>query len=276
MRALIVITLLAAAVIAAFAYARTFFTEPGVAATSELPESLRGARVLAVFAHPDDEILITQYLVDAQKAGALTGLVTFTRGEAGRQITEVGRPEDTGVIRHAELVKHGWALGVDHQRVLEFPDGGLPNVDIEELAAAVSADIAAFHPDVIVTFDPNSGVTGHRDHRRAGEAATLAARRAAGDADGPKRLVYVLAPRKGLRTVGGEGGAAIADAQPEPNAGIVADYWIKLRAWDIHLSQRGFVRGETGLPAWLLYALWNKEYYAVEILAASEGDAPGD
>jgi len=107
---------------------------------------------------------------------------------------------------------------------------------------------------------------GHRDHRRAGEAATLAVRRAVERGVGPRRLVYVVAPRKALRALGGDGGAAIASSQPEPTIGLAADWRIKMRAWNIHLSQRGFVRAETGVPAWLLYVLWDKEYYAVEEL----------
>jgi len=246
--------------------ARTYFVEPDVWVAHGLPDDLAGQRVLAVFAHPDDEILITQYLTAANEMGAFTGLMTFTKGEAGRQITEIGRPEDTGLIRHGELLRHGWALGVDHQRVLDFPDGGLPEVDIEDLVAAVEGDLAAFRPDVVVTFHPGSGITGHRDHRRAGEATTLAVHRAAARGGGPQRLIYVVAPRKALRALGGAGGAEIASAQPDPDVGLAADWRIKMRAWNIHLSQRGFVRAETGVPAWLLYVLWDKEYYAVEDL----------
>jgi hypothetical protein len=37
----------------------------------------------------------------------------------------------------------------------------------------------------------------------------------------------------------------------------------KLRGWEIHASQRDFIQAEYGVPARVLYWLWDQEFYRV-------------
>jgi LmbE family N-acetylglucosaminyl deacetylase len=138
---------------------------------------LGAKRVLGVFAHPDEEQLVTGFFSYAkEKDGAFTSLVTGTQGEAGHQVPVVARQQDLGIVRKAEALKNGFALGIDDQEVWDYPDGGVPEVPMEELVARVVARMVAVQPDLVVTFWPASGATGHKDHMRMGLVAETAAK----------------------------------------------------------------------------------------------------
>jgi len=246
--ALLVLTL------AALVAGRMMFAEPGVPEIRSVRSALEADRLLFVFAHPDDEILVTEMISRAVAEGIEVTTVTATRGEAGTQYPPVVDQAWLGVVREAELRRHGFALGVTRQIVLGLPDGGVPDTPDAELADMVRAVIDDVRPDVIVGFHPASGISMHPDHRAMGRAAELAA--------GDIPLLYVLGPRPGFRHFGGEAQRQVAGLQPEPSFAIDADPRLKLRAWNIHQSQTRYIQGTTGLPAWLLYSLWRQEYYA--------------
>jgi LmbE family N-acetylglucosaminyl deacetylase len=240
------------------------FEEPSAEPVPTLVGALDAKRVLGVFAHPDDEQLVTGLLVRAkQRDGAFTALVAATRGEAGRQSPVVARQSELGEIRKAELLKNGFALGVDVQEVWEYPDGGVPSVPLEELTGRIEAAIVRYQPDLLLTFWPESGATGHADHRRVGLAAQTAAERLATRGAGPRWLVYALTPREALVRMGGPRGAALAAASPEPTHRMPGEVDTKLRGWEIHASQRDFIQAEYGVPARVLYWLWDQEFYRV-------------
>jgi LmbE family N-acetylglucosaminyl deacetylase len=240
------------------------FEEPSAEPVPSLVGALDAKRVLGVFAHPDDEQLVTGLLVRAkQRDGAFTALVAATRGEAGRQSPVVARQSELGEIRKAELLKNGFALGVDVQEVWEYPDGGVPSVPLEELTGRIEAAIVRYQPDLLLTFWPESGATGHADHRRVGLAAQTAAERLATRGAGPRWLVYALTPLEALVRMGGPRGAALAAASPEPTHRMPGEVDTKLRGWEIHASQRDFIQAEYGVPARVLYWLWDQEFYRV-------------
>jgi len=194
-------------------------------------------------------------------------MVTATKGEAGQQVPVVARREDLGVVRKAAALKNGFALGVDDQEVWDYPDGGVPDVPVEEIVARIGGKIAAVQPDLVVTFWPASGATGHKDHMRIGLATETAAKgfraAATGAYRGPRWLVYVVTPGKGLRAFGGETGAFVADNQPEATHSMPGNVPAKMRGWKIHASQEDYVQAAYGFPDWLLYAFWDREFYAV-------------
>jgi LmbE family N-acetylglucosaminyl deacetylase len=129
--------------------------------------------VLVVVAHPDDEsfglgAVISRFV----GAGAAVSVLCLTRGEAS---TLHGVDGDLATIREAELTAAADALGVSTVRLLDYPDGGLGDVDLDELADLVremSGEVAA---EGLLAFD-STGVTGHPDHVRATAAAVTAAR----------------------------------------------------------------------------------------------------
>ena len=270
----IVIVVLGVALLAGFLYMRGYFSAPSAKGVASVVGGVQAKRVLGIFAHPDDEQLVTGFFSAAKKDGAFTALVTGTKGEAGHQVPVVARQSDLGIVRKAEALKNGFALGIDDQEVWDYPDGGVPDVPIEEIVARVSAKIAAVQPDLVVTFWPASGATGHKDHMRMGLAAETAVKQAraqaVGDYHGPRWIAYVITPGKGLRAFGGETGKFVADNQPEPTHAMPGNTGAKLRGWKIHASQEHYVQAAYGFPDWLLYALWDQEfYYVIDLDAAS-------
>ncbi len=235
-------------------------------------------RVLGVFAHPDDEQLVTGLFSAAkQKDGAFTAMVTGTKGEAGNQVPVVARQKDLGVVRKAEALKSGFALGIDEQEVWDYPDGGVPEVPVEEIIADIDARIVQHQPDLVVTFWPASGATGHKDHMRMGLAAETAVKQArvklaGGVYKGPRWIAYVITPPNGLRSFGGEAGKFVAENQPEATHAMPGNVNAKLRGWKIHASQEHYVQAAYGFPDWLLYLLWDQEYYRVVDLASNESE----
>jgi LmbE family N-acetylglucosaminyl deacetylase len=264
----IVVGVIAIALVAGVIYMRGYFSAPNAKGVASVVGELGAKRVLGVFAHPDDEQLVTGFFSYAkEKDGAFTSLVTGTQGEAGHQVPVVARQQDLGIVRKAEALKNGFALGIDDQEVWDYPDGGVPEVSMEELVARVVARMVAVQPDLVVTFWPASGATGHKDHMRMGLVAETAAKQvraqAADGYAGPRWIVYVITPPNGLRTFGGEAGKFVADNQPDATHAMPGNVAAKIRGWKIHASQENYVQAAYGFPDWLLYLLWDQEFYRV-------------
>lgn len=159
--------------------------------------------LLAVFAHPDDELFCAGLLAHSAASGARVTLATATLGDAGRVLDPTMAPvEDLSQLRHAELCLSCERLGVGTPRVLGFRDSGrgdrlrrddpraLVNVDFREVTQVILDLIGDIRPQVIVTHEPLGGYY-HPDHvvvHRATTAAFFAAG-SIGD-DAPKRLLY--------------------------------------------------------------------------------------
>jgi LmbE family N-acetylglucosaminyl deacetylase len=262
------------ALVAGVLYMRTYFSALGAKSVASVVGDVGAKRVLGVFAHPDDEQLVTGFFSSAhEKDGAFTSLVTGTKGEAGHQAPTVARQQDLGVVRKAEALKNGFALGIQDQEVWDYPDGGVPDVPMDEIVARVSAKIAAMQPDLVVTFWPASGATGHKDHMRMGLAAEAAVKQfrqaATGDYRGPRWIAYVVTPSAGLKAFGGDTGKFVAANQPEPTHAMPGDTGAKLRGWKLHASQENYVQAAYGFPDWLLYMFWDQEFYNVVDLNAA-------
>lgn len=140
----------------------------------------RGVRkLLAVFAHPDDETFICGGTL-AKYAGEGTEitLVSATRGEMGRRM---GNPpylnrETIAAARERELREACRILGVRDLKFLDIRDKTVEFIDEELLAGRVEAWIREIEPDVVLTFHEQWG--GHPDHCAIGKATTAACRRA--------------------------------------------------------------------------------------------------
>lgn len=133
------------------------------------------ARVLAVFAHPDDETFICGgALARAAAEGHTVGLVCATLGEMGRRmgVPPVATRESLPILRAAELRDACAALGIRDLRLLSLRDKTLEIMEPSFLADAVQAEMERFRPDVVITFHHVLG--GHPDHCAIGEAAAAA------------------------------------------------------------------------------------------------------
>jgi LmbE family N-acetylglucosaminyl deacetylase len=133
-------------------------------------------RLLAVFAHPDDETFrCGGTLALLARQGVQVWVLCATRGEAG--IRDMG-PEETGRLREAELQCACRALGTEPPRFLDYRDGTLGQVDEEEAVEHVTAIVRELRPQVLLTWPPD-GMSGHPDHIAVSRWAAEAFQRAA-------------------------------------------------------------------------------------------------
>jgi LmbE family N-acetylglucosaminyl deacetylase len=122
--------------------------------------------VLAVWAHPDDDIYTSAgVLAAAARAGQRVVDVTATRGEGGSMDEERWPPEQMGEVRTAELLRSLEILGVSEHRFLEGPvDVDMESHLDEAGAGQVKSIMAEMDPDTVLTFGPD-GMTGHQGHK---------------------------------------------------------------------------------------------------------------
>ena len=170
-------------------------------------------RLLAVFAHPDDESFNcggTLALLSAQ--GVAVTLVCATRGEAGRNASgdEVA---DMGAHRELELRRACAILGIE-PLLLDYHDSGyasphdghrtLRDADPLEVETKLLAIIERVQPQVVLTFDPH-GWYGHVDHVVTHRAATAAYHASANLPRPPERLFYSVMPEALIERLNGAG-----------------------------------------------------------------------
>lgn len=185
--------------------------------------------VLVVVAHPDDESFgLGAVLTAFVEAGATVAVLCFTHGEAS---TLHGAEGDLDVIRAAELAGAARVLGAAPVRLLDFPDGALSEVRLDELTGPVVAMAAQVRAEGLLVFDAD-GVTGHPDHVRATAAAVAAAQHLGLDALGwtlPASVATALAEEYGAGFTGHGSG--------EIDVVVEADRTRQLEAVACHTSQ---------------------------------------
>lgn len=254
--------------VAALVWLDRQFEEPDARLVASIAGEVRARSVLAVFAHPDDEQLVTGLLIRARTQDrAATRMITATRGEAGTPMPAVSRREDLGIIRHAEVLKSGYALGLTQQQVWDYADGGLADADFEALVTRILTQMRNWQPDLVITFWPESGFSDHADHKTIGRAATAAVERLRTERPdlAPRAIAYILAPRAMMGRFGGDRGTRVVAHQPAPSHAMPGEGWAKIRGWSIHASQADYVQATYGMPPWLLHRLYDKEHYYLRV-----------
>lgn len=159
--------------------------------------SLAGRTALAIFAHPDDESLACGgTLARLADAGARVVLICASRGERGRTVDPSLVPGgDLGAVRSQELHEAAKVLGISDVLILNHPDGDLRWDHVRELHRDIVAAIAAYKPEVVITFDED-GLYWHLDHIGVYERTSTAV--ASLGADAPA-LYHVTMPRGVMR-----------------------------------------------------------------------------
>lgn len=136
-------------------------------------------KLLAVFAHPDDETFICGGTLAKYAAeGVDITLVSATRGEMGRRM---GNPpylnrETIAAAREQELRQACDCLGIRRLLFFDIRDKTVEFVDEAALTGRIETLIRDIAPDVVLTFHEKLG--GHPDHCAIGKATTAACERA--------------------------------------------------------------------------------------------------
>jgi len=157
----------------------------------------RSARLLGVFAHPDDETFCAGGMfAHYAKDGAEIMVVSATRGQAGQiRDARVATRRTIAAVRETELRLACERLGVAHVRCWDYVDGTLAEADFPGLVEQVVQLIREFRPHVVVTFGPDGGY-GHPDHIAISEAVTAGCRQAGDPASCPGQLAIGLVPHE--------------------------------------------------------------------------------
>ena len=163
----------------------------------DFPGGARPARLLGVFAHPDDETFCAGgTFARYAKNGAEVMVVSATRGQAGQiRDARVATRRTIAAVREGELRAACERLGVSHVRCWDHLDGALAEAGFHGLVGQVVEVIREFRPDVVVSFGPDGGY-GHPDHIAISAAATAACLRAVDPASYPGQLAAGLAPHQ--------------------------------------------------------------------------------
>ena len=164
-------------------------------------------RLLACFAHPDDEAFpIGGSLAAHSSRGVNIRLITATSGEEGEvRSPGLAIPDGLGSLRREELSCSVHTLGLQSHHVLGYRDSGMAgtsannlpeafiNIPQEEIIGILVREIRTFRPQVVLTFEPG-GLYGHPDHIAICKHATKAFHTANDASIYPEQLIEGLEP----------------------------------------------------------------------------------
>ena len=164
-------------------------------------------RLLACFAHPDDEAFpIGGSLAAHSSRGVNIRLITATSGEEGEvRSPGLAIPDGLGSLRREELSCSVHTLGLQSHHVLGYRDSGMAgtpannlpeaviNIAQEEIVGILVREIRTFRPQVVLTFEPG-GLYGHPDHIAICKHATKAFHTANDASIYPEQLIEGLEP----------------------------------------------------------------------------------
>jgi len=128
-------------------------------------------RLLAVFAHPDDESMgMGGTLAKYSAEGVETYLVCASRGERGWFGPQEQNPglSALGQVRTKELENAVRELGMKGLYFLDAIDGEVDQANPAEAIGKIVSHIRQIKPQVVVTFPPD-GNYGHPDHIAVGQ-----------------------------------------------------------------------------------------------------------
>ena len=130
----------------------------------------RAPTILAVFAHPDDEVFVAPALADAAADGVEVTVVYATSGDAGPGVSDFDKGSELAAARTEEARCSARALGLQEPIFLGYGDGALweqaqsKDSGASQLETQLRALIAQYKPMTIITWGPDGGY-GHADHR---------------------------------------------------------------------------------------------------------------
>jgi LmbE family N-acetylglucosaminyl deacetylase len=154
-------------------------------------------RMMCITAHPDDEAggfggSLRLY----HERGVETCVVCLTAGQAATHRGGATSDLELGAMRRKEFAAACEILKVSRGIVLDYPDGQLYRQDLYRVVCDLTKVVREFRPQVMLTFGPEGGVTGHPDHSMASILANLAFHWAGRDNRYPDQLKDGLASHR--------------------------------------------------------------------------------
>ena len=237
--------------------------------------------ILAVFAHPDDEIGAGSTLARYNDAGVRTVLICATRGEAATiYCPDCATPDTLAEVRTLELTRACEHLGISELRWLDWPDGGVKDVPREEAIREVVEIIRDVRPTVVITH-PENGLYPHPDHLAIWEIVAAAFPAAADVGQFPEAGPAWTAARLFTRAMPQsffERAPGLSDFRVELNGELLpfmgtpdhdisvimhVEPWVSRRmaAWDCHRSQHNPKGFSSVMPDGLRHEMAAHEHF---------------
>jgi LmbE family N-acetylglucosaminyl deacetylase len=200
--------------------------------------------MMCITAHPDDEAggfggALSLY----HERGVETCVVCLTPGQAGTHRAGAKHDLELAALRRKEFAAACQILKVTRGIVLDYPDGQLYRQDLYRVVCDLTLQVRQFRPQVLLTFGPDGGLTGHPDHSMVSIFASLAFHWAGRDNRYPDQLVNGMTPHRTQKLYFATADFALPNRQPvtlPPATAIleIADYVdAKIAAFKAHISQ---------------------------------------
>ena len=208
-------------------------------------------RLMCVTAHPDDEAGgFGGSLRLCHDRGVETCVVCLTPGQAASHRGGARTDQELVAMRRKEFAASCQILKVSRGIVLDYPDGQLHRQDLYHVVCDLTLHVREFRPQVILTFGPEGGVTGHPDHSMASVFTTLAFEWAARSNRYPDQLKNGSTPHRPQKLYYATADFSLPDRQPvtlPPSTAVIeiGDYLeTKIAAFKAHTTQQ---------PLWTLF-----------------------
>jgi len=157
--------------------------------------------IMAIFAHPDDELEVTPLLSKYARQGHSIYLVFATKGEKGeskRKNIPQGQPLAWERAKEADCtcktleINAPISLGMDDGTLVSGQNrlGVLSHQKLDSI-------FSLYKPDIVITWGPD-GAYGHTDHRMIGNIVTEIFQ--SGQSSYPKQLFYTGVPTENFKT----------------------------------------------------------------------------
>lgn len=150
---------------------------PATVPADRAPTGNTPPSILAILAHPDDEITIAPVLARIAREGGEVTVVFATSGDAGPGVSELEPGAELASLRESEARCAAFALGLPEPIFWQLGDGTLatmargPESAARDMTARIKAIIGVQGPSVIMTWGPDGGY-GHADHRMVSNTVT--------------------------------------------------------------------------------------------------------
>ncbi|MBM7620744.1 LmbE family N-acetylglucosaminyl deacetylase [Bacillus tianshenii] len=248
-----------------------YINDKTVPVKNTLVASGESKNLLAIFAHPDDEIMAAGTLHKLADEGVNITLLYLTKGEAGPTGGIVSQDE-LGAEREKETKKVAEILNVEHLEILDYPDGGLVEADQAAIKKSITDIIRQTKPSTVITFDDTVGLYGHADHLLTGK---LVKEILLEESYGVERFYQMTLPQpmidtalKISKTFQERYPTDPKDGLPQPTVAIkmASEAREKISVVKAHKTQWE-VTGDVQplhdkLPYWIYYRIFDREYFA--------------